>query len=87
MPPRRRRPVTQVVVDYVEGDWRSCSNGRISFIKYVKITKYLRGMIVREWDEEWAEWSTPAEDHYSGAGAAAASAEDPVDPALAVDQV
>ena len=73
MPPRRRpRPTAQVVVDYLEGEWGLCPDGRMSFIGHVRVTKYVRGQRVREWDEEWAEWSTPAEDHHLGVSAATA---------------
>ena len=83
MPPRRRsRPTAQVVVDYLEGEWGLCPDGRMSFIGHVRATKYVRGQIVKEWDEEWAEWSTPPEDHHLGGSAAAAGV--PEGPATAV---
>ena len=73
MPLRRRsRPTAQVVVDYLEGSWGLCPDGRMSFIGHVRATKYVRGQIVREWDEEWAEWSTPAEDPRLGVSAVVA---------------
>ena len=58
----------QVVVECLEGEWRLRQDRRLRFVGHVQATKYLRGQVFSEWDEEWMEWITPTEDFNLGAG-------------------